>query len=129
MWRLMAAASFRWRRGTTQLSALSGAEGDDAADRVVRRYANRDAVAGNNFDSEATHPAAQLRQHLMPRITLHAVQTARVNRNHGSLHIYQIVFAQSGVPLTEEMSGLGRTKVASRVPHCAAACKSRIFSG
>ena len=43
----------------------------------------------------------------MAGIALHAVQTARVNRNHGSLHIYQIVFAQSGVLLTEEkMSGL-----------------------
>ena len=73
---------------------LSGSEGDDAADRVIRRNANGDAVAWNNFDSEATHPAAQLRQHFMPGVTLHAVQPTRVNRNHGSLHINQIVFAQ-----------------------------------
>ena len=153
MWRLTAAASFRWRRGTTQLSALSGAERDDAADRIVRRYANCDAVAGNDFDSKAAHSAAQLRQHFMARITLHAVQTARVNRNHGSLHVYQIVFAQSGVLLNRrEMSGLGRTsqglfgissaerlagssvfrgafRAATRVPHRAFACKFHVFSG
>jgi hypothetical protein len=32
----------------------------------------------------------------MPGVALHAVQPARVNRNYGSLHINQIVFAQSG---------------------------------
>ena len=37
----------------------------------------------------------------MAGIALHAVQTARVNRNNGSLHVYQIVFAQSGVLMTE----------------------------
>jgi hypothetical protein len=90
-----------------KLPALSGAESDDAADRVVWGYADGDSVTWNDFDSEAAHPAAQLRQHFMAGIALHAVQTARVNRNNGSLHIYQIVFAQSGVLLAEEMSGLG----------------------
>jgi hypothetical protein len=33
----------------------------------------------------------------MAGIALHTVQTARVNRNYGSLHVYQIVFAQSGM--------------------------------
>lgn len=76
----------------------------------------------------------------MAGIALHAIQTTRVNRNNGSLHVYQIVFAQSGVLLTEEMSGLGRTNqglcclpgafsAAIRVPQHAVACKSRIFSG
>jgi hypothetical protein len=88
----------------------------------------------------------------MAGIALHAVQPARVNRNHGSLHVYEIVFAQSGVLLTEEMSGLGRTsqglcirdpeeplagcqclpgafRAATRVPQPAVACKLRIFSG
>jgi hypothetical protein len=75
---------------------LSGSECDDAADRVVRGYTDCDAVSWNDFDSEAAHPAAQLCQHFMPGVALHAVQPARVNRNHGSLHINQIVFAQSG---------------------------------
>jgi hypothetical protein len=99
MWRLATAASFRWRRGTAQLNALSGSEGNDPADRIVRGYADCDAVSWNDFDSESPHPAAQLREDFMARIALHAVQTARVNRNNGSLHVYQIVFAQSGVLL------------------------------
>jgi hypothetical protein len=73
MWRLPSAASFRWRRGTTQLTALSGSECDDAADRVVWGYANGDSVTWNDFDSEPTHPATQLRQHFMAGIALHAV--------------------------------------------------------
>jgi hypothetical protein len=149
MGRLPAAAPFRGRRGTAQLNALSGSESDDAADRVVRGYANCDAVTWNDFDSEAAHPAAQLRQYFMARVALHAVQPARVNRNYGSLHVNQIVFAQSGVLLTEEMSGLaepakgsaleipralgwlpvspGAFCAATRVPQHAAACKSRVF--
>jgi len=79
-----------------KLPALSGAESDDAADRVVWGYADGNSVTRNNFDSEPPHPAAQLRQHFMSGIALHAVQTARMNRNYGSLHVYQIVFAQSG---------------------------------
>jgi hypothetical protein len=43
----------------------------------------------------------------MARIALHAVQTARVNRNNGSLHVYQIVFAQSGVLLNRGNVRLG----------------------
>jgi hypothetical protein len=97
MWRLSAAAAFRWRRGTAQLNALSGSEGNDPADRIVRGYADCHAISWNNFDSKAAHPATQLRQHFMAGVALHAVQTARVNRNYGSLHVYQIVFAQSGV--------------------------------
>jgi hypothetical protein len=73
---------------------LSGSERDDAADRVVWRYADRHAVARNNLDSKAAHAAAQLRQHLVTGVALHAVQPTRVNRNHGSLHVDQIVFAQ-----------------------------------
>ena len=79
------------------MTALSGSEGNDPADRVIRGYTDCHSVSGNDFDSEAAHPATQLRQHFMARIALHAVQTARVNRNYGSLHVYQIVFAQSGV--------------------------------
>jgi hypothetical protein len=76
---------------------LSCAEGNDPADRIVRGYADCHAISWNNFDSKAAHPATQLRQHFMAGVALHAVQTARVNRNYGSLHVYQIVFAQSGV--------------------------------
>jgi hypothetical protein len=53
---------------------LSGSERNNSADRIVRGYTYRDAIAGNDFDSEAPHPAAQLRQHFMTGITLNAVQ-------------------------------------------------------
>jgi hypothetical protein len=73
---------------------LSGSECDDAADRVVRGYTDCDAVSWNHFDSEAAHPAAQLREDFMASIALHAVEATRVNSHHRSLHVDQIVFAQ-----------------------------------
>ena len=66
---------------------LSGSERNNSADRVVRGYTYRDAIAGNDFDSEAPHPAAQLSEHLMAGIALHAIQTTGVHRHYGSLHI------------------------------------------
>jgi hypothetical protein len=59
--------------GGVQLNELSGSERNDAADRVVRGYTDCDAVSWNDFDSEAAHPAAQLRQHFMPGVALHAI--------------------------------------------------------
>ena len=66
---------------------LSCPECDDAAHRIVGRDANRYAVTGNNLDAEAPHPAAQLSEHLMAGIALHAIQTTGVHRHYGSLHI------------------------------------------
>jgi hypothetical protein len=60
--------------GGVQVNGLPGSERNDAAHRIVRGYANSDAIAGNDFDPEAPHPAAQLSQHFMPRVTLDAVQ-------------------------------------------------------
>jgi len=74
--------------------ALSGSEGDDAAHRVVRGHANGHTIAWDNLDSKSPHPAAQLGEHLVSGITLHAVKPARVDRDNGPLHINQIVFAQ-----------------------------------
>jgi hypothetical protein len=73
---------------------LSGSERNDAADGIVRGYTNGDAIAGDDFDSEAAHPAAQLRQHFVSSVALHTIQPAGVNRDDGSLHVNQIVFAQ-----------------------------------
>ena len=69
-------------------------EGDDAADRIVGGDANRHAIAWHHLDSEAAHPAAQLRKHFVPRIALNAIQPTGVDRHHRSLHVYEIVFAQ-----------------------------------
>lgn len=73
---------------------LASAEGDDAANGVVRRYADGDAIAWNHLDAEAAHPAAQLCQDLVPLVALHAIQTAAVDRHDRPLHINQIVLAQ-----------------------------------
>jgi hypothetical protein len=89
------------RRGCcfgTQNKWLSCAEGDDSADRVVRGHANGDAITRHYFDAEATHAAAQLRENLMARIALNAIQTAGMNGHDRSLHIYEIVLAQSALP-------------------------------
>ena len=82
------------------------AEGDDAADRVVGRHADGDAITGNDFDAEAPHPAAQLREHFMSGIALHAIQAARVDGHHRSLHVDQIVFAQSAHPFESLVRGV-----------------------
>jgi hypothetical protein len=77
-----------------QSHRLSGAERDDAPDRIVGGDANRDAVTWNDLDTEAAHPPAQLREHFVTGITLDAIQPAGMHRHYGSLHVYQIVFAQ-----------------------------------
>ena len=73
---------------------LAGTEGDDAPDRIVRRDANGHAIARDYLDAEAAHSAAELSQHLMPCVALHAVKTAAVDRDHGALHINEIILAQ-----------------------------------
>jgi hypothetical protein len=79
-------------------SELASAEGDDAADRIVRRDANGDSVSGDYLDAEAAHPAAQLREHFIARIDLDTVETAAVDGNHGALDINQIILAQIRCP-------------------------------
>lgn len=66
---------------------LSRAEGNDAAHRIIGRDANRYAVTGDDLDAEAPHPAAQLSEHLVAGVTLHAIKTTGVHRYDGSLHI------------------------------------------
>ena len=73
---------------------LACAEGDDAPNGIVRRYANGNAIARDYLDAEAAHSAAELGQHFVACIALHAVKTAAVDRNHGALHINEIILAQ-----------------------------------
>src|SRR5687768_11236210 len=53
---------------------LSGAEGDDAADRIVGRDPDGHAVARHDLDAKSPHPAAQLRQHFVSGVALHTVE-------------------------------------------------------
>src|SRR5262252_8125219 len=73
---------------------LARAEGDDAADRVVRRNADGYAIARNHLDPEAAHAAAELGQYFVAGITLHTVETAAVDRHDCALHINEVVLAQ-----------------------------------
>lgn len=73
--------------GFQGLPNLSGAERDDAANGIVRRNADSDAIAGHDFDTEAAHPAAQLREDLMTGVALDAIQPARMDSDDGALHI------------------------------------------
>jgi hypothetical protein len=72
----------------------ASAEGNDAADGIVWRDANRDAIPRHYLDPEAAHAAAQLREYLVALVALHAVEAAAVHRYDGTLHINQIVLAQ-----------------------------------
>ena len=91
------------------MGGLSCAERDDAANRVIRGDANSYTVAGNYLDPEAPHPSAQLRQHFMARVARHAVQPARMDGNDRSLHINQIVFAQSAHPFIKSSNECATT--------------------
>jgi hypothetical protein len=52
----------------------------------------------------AAHSAAELGQHLMAGVTLHAVEPAAVDRDYGALHVNQIVLAQSAsIPFPKQL--------------------------
>jgi hypothetical protein len=74
---------------------LACAERDDAPDRIVRGNAHGYPIAWNHLDAKAAHTAAQLRQHFMSGVALHAVKTAAMDRHDRALHVNQIVLAQS----------------------------------
>ena len=80
------------------MSDLASAEGDDAANRIVGRDANRYAIPRHYLDTKTAHAAAQLRQHLMPLVALHAVKPATMYGHNGSLNVDQIVLAQLAFP-------------------------------
>jgi hypothetical protein len=73
---------------------LARAEGDDAPDGIVRRNADRHAIAGDYLDAEAAHAAAKLGEHFVSCVALHTVQATAVHRDHGALHINEIILAQ-----------------------------------
>jgi hypothetical protein len=81
--------------GIQTVSGLAGAEGDDASNRIVRGDSDSDAISGNDFDAEPTHSTAELGEHFVTGIALNAVETAAVYRDHGALHVNEIVLAQT----------------------------------
>ena len=73
---------------------IASPEGEEAADRVGGRDADGDSITWNDFDSEATHTAAQLCEYFVSSIALHAIEAARVDSHDSALHVDQIVFTQ-----------------------------------
>ena len=73
---------------------LACPERDDAAHGIVGRDAHCDSIPGDNLDTEAAHASAELCEHLVAGITLDAIQPAAVHRDHGALHVDEIVLAQ-----------------------------------
>jgi hypothetical protein len=74
---------------------LACAEGDDAPDGIIWRDPNGYSIARNHLDAKAAHSAAELGQHFVAGIALYAVKTAAVHRDHGALHVNEIILAQS----------------------------------
>ena len=74
---------------------LARAEGDDAADGIVGRDAYGHAISRDNFDAEAAHAAAELSQHFVAGVALNPVKAAAVNGHYRTLHVYEIVLAQT----------------------------------
>ena len=83
-----------WELKTVFFLKLPRAESNDAPHGIVRGDANSDPVSGDDLDAEPPHPAAQLCEHLMTRVTLDAVQAPAVYGHHGALDIDQVVLAQ-----------------------------------
>ena len=62
---------------------------------VVRRDADGHAVARHDLDAKPSHAPAQLGQHFVAGVHLHAVKSTAVHGDDGALHVNQIVFAHS----------------------------------
>src|SRR4029453_1005777 len=76
-------------------SKLTCAEGDDAADRVVRRNADGHPVARHDLDPKSAHAPAELREHFVASIRLPPAQPAAVHCDDCALDIDQIVLTQT----------------------------------
>ena len=74
---------------------LASPESDNAPDRIVRRDANRHSISGDDFDPKAAHPAAELGEHLVSGIALHSVKATAMHSDDGTLHVDEVVLAQS----------------------------------
>jgi hypothetical protein len=66
---------------------LAGAEGNDASNGIVRGDADGHAISGNDFDTESTHPTAELGEHLVTGVALNTVKASAVNGDDGALHV------------------------------------------
>jgi hypothetical protein len=73
---------------------LPRAEGDDAANGVIRRDTDGHPIARHDFDAESPHPSAQLSENLVAGVALDSIEPPRMDGDDRALHIYEIVFTQ-----------------------------------
>ena len=111
-------------------SKLTRAEGDDAADRVVRRDADGHPVAWHDLDAKSPHPTAELRQYLVARIRLDPVQAAAVHGHYRALNVDQIVLAQPSLPFKQLVCHIGcyRHKLFSRFGFSLSDCHAQALA-
>jgi len=67
---------------------LPSAKRDDSALRIVGGNADRHPITRNDLDSKPAHPAAQLCQHFVAGVDLHAVKTTAMHSDNRALHVY-----------------------------------------
>jgi hypothetical protein len=91
-----------WNRRTF-FDGLTCPECDDAANRIVRRNPDGDTIARHNLDTKTPHAAAQLGEHLVPRVRLDAIQPAAVHGHDRSLNVDEIVLAQPSRPFNQTL--------------------------
>ena len=73
---------------------LASPERDNASGWVVGRNPHGNPISGHDFDAKASHPSAQLGQHLVTRVTLNPVESATMDSHHGPLNVDEVVFCQ-----------------------------------
>ena len=66
---------------------LARSERDDPSNRIVGRYPDRYTIAWDHLDAKTSHSTAELSQHFVTSVTLHAIQPTAVHRYNGALHI------------------------------------------
>jgi hypothetical protein len=74
---------------------LARPEGDDASDGIVGGHPDGHAISRDNFDAEAAHAAAELGQHFVAGVALNSVKAPAVDGHYRTLHVDEIVLAQT----------------------------------
>lgn len=74
---------------------LAAAVHDEAVGEIVRRYGDRYAIAGNDFDMEASESSADARKKRVPLVALYAEVPASESLYHFSLNLNEIVACHS----------------------------------
>jgi len=81
-----------WDAQSTAAAIVDAIRAEEAFDLIL--FGNESADAAGFQVRDLRVGQAELGQHLVASVALHAVKSAAVNRHHGTLHVNQIVLAQ-----------------------------------